>query len=92
MVHREKTKPGFDLIVINQFPLVDSIGSDIHTLNVTKNTDKLPGMVAVVNVLTSSFAELLESVVVENCQPTLVRCCIPMHHPWELASLHGIGT
>jgi hypothetical protein len=87
-----ETKPGIDLIVIDQFDLVGSIGSDIHTLNVTKNTNELPGMLAVLNVPTGSFTELLQSVVPENRQPTLVWCCITMHHPWELASLPRIGT
>ena len=84
-------KAGIDLIVIDQ-SLVGSIGSDIHTLNVTKNTDELRGMVAGLNVPTSSFAEILQSVVPENRQSTLVWCCIPMHHLWELASLPQIGT
>jgi len=61
-----ETKPGINLIVIDQFDLVDSIGSDIHTLNVTKNTDELLGMVAVLNLPTSSFGELLQNVVPEN--------------------------
>jgi len=80
------------LIVINQFDLVGSRESDIYSLNVMENTNKLPGMVAVLNEPSSSFAQLLQSIVPENCQPNLVWCCIPIHYPWELVSLPWIGT
>ena len=65
-------KPGIDLIVIDQFDLVGSIRSDIDTLNVTKNTNELPRVLAILNVPTGSLAKLLQSVVPENRQPTLV--------------------
>ena len=67
-----KPKPGINLIVVEQFDQFGSIGSDIHTLNVTKNSNELPGMIAVLYIPTGSFTELLQSVVLENCQPTLV--------------------
>lgn len=76
--HGER-KSGIDLIVIDQFDLVSSIGSDIHSLNVTNNNDELLGMATVLNVPTSRFAELLQTVVPENGQPTLVLCCIRTH-------------
>ena len=85
-------KPGIDLIVIDQFDLVGSIGGDLRTMNVTKNKDEKLGMVAVFKVPTSSFAELQQIVVLENRQPTVVWCCIPMHHLWELVSQPRIGT
>ena len=81
-----ETKPGINLIVIDQFDLVGGIGSDIHALNITKNTNELPGVLAILYVPTGSFTELLQSVVPEDRQPTLVWSCIAMHNPWELAS------
>jgi len=55
-------KPGINLIVINQFDLVCGIESDIHALNVMKNTNELPGVLAVIYIPTGRFAELLKSV------------------------------
>jgi len=66
-------------MVIDHCDLDGSIGSNICLLNFTKNTDELPGRFAVLNVLTSSFLEHLQSLVLENHQPTLVWCCIPIH-------------
>jgi len=89
--HRER-KSSIDLIVIDPFDLVGSIGSDIHSLNVTNNTDDLLGMATVLNVPTSSFAELLQSVVLEHRQPTLVLCCMRTHQLWEVASQLRMGS
>jgi len=87
-----ETKPGINLIVVQQFHLVGGIGSDILPLNVTKNTNQLPGVLAVLYIPTGSFAKLLQSVVPKDHQPTLVWSCIAMHNPWELASLPSNGT
>ena len=54
-----ETKPGIDLIIVDQFDLVSSIGSGIQALNVTENTNELPGVLAVLYLPTGSFAELL---------------------------------
>ena len=54
-----ETKPGIDLIIVDQFDLVGSIVSDIQALNVTENTNELPGVLTVLYVPTGSFAELL---------------------------------
>jgi len=74
-------KPGIDLIVSHLLDLVAIIGSAIHTLNVRNNTNDRPAMVAALHVPRSSFAELLPSVGSGITKPTLVWCCIPMHHP-----------
>jgi len=39
-----QTKPGINLIIIDQFDHVGSIWSDTHSLNITKNTNELPGI------------------------------------------------
>ena len=54
-----ETKPGIDLNIVDQFDLVGSIGSDIQALDVTENTNELPGVLALLYVPTGSFAELL---------------------------------
>jgi len=87
-----ETKPGINLIIVDQFNLVGGIGSDIHPINVTKNTNELPGVLAVLYIPTGSFAELLHSVVQNDHQSTLVLSCIAMHNPWELACLPSYGT
>jgi len=74
-------EPGSNLIVVNHFDLVGSIGSDIHALNVTKNTNELLGVLAFLHVWTGSFAELLQSVVPKDRQPTLVWSGLTMHNP-----------
>ena len=55
----EETKPGNDLIIVDQFDLVGSIGSDIQALKVMENTNELAGVLVILTVLTGSFAELL---------------------------------
>ena len=52
-------KPGIDLIVIDQFDLDDGVGADILALNVTKNTNKLPGVLVLLTGIIGSLAELL---------------------------------
>ena len=52
-------KPGIDLIIIDQFDLVGGVGGDILALNVTENTNELPGVLALLTVTIGSFAELL---------------------------------
>ena len=54
-----ETKPGIDLIIVDQFDLVSGIGSDIQALNVMENTNQLAGVLVMLTVLTGSFAELL---------------------------------
>ena len=50
-----ETKPGIDLIIVDQFNLVGDIGSDIQVLNITENTNELPGVLVILTVPTSSF-------------------------------------
>jgi len=66
-----ETKPGINLIVIDQFDLVGGTRSDIHSLNVTKNTYELPLVLTILYVPTGSFAELLQSVVLKDRRPTI---------------------
>ena len=54
-----ETKPGIDFIDIDQFDLVGGVGGDILALNVTENTNELPGVLALLTVMIRSFAELL---------------------------------
>ena len=54
-----ETKPGINLIIIDQFDLVGGIGGDILALNVTENANELPGVLALLTVTICSFAELL---------------------------------
>ena len=52
-----ETKPGIDLIIVDQFDLVGGIWSDIQALNVMENTNELVGVLVILTVLTGSFAE-----------------------------------
>ena len=54
-----ETKPGIDLIIVDQFDLVSGIGSDIQASNVMENTNELAGVLVILTVSTGSFAELL---------------------------------
>ena len=54
-----ETKPGIDLIIIDQFDLVGSIGSNIQALNGMENTNEPLGVLVILTVPTGSFAELL---------------------------------
>ena len=54
-----ETKPGIDLIIVDQFDLVGSIGSNIQALNVMENTNELAGVLVILTVLTGSLAELV---------------------------------
>ena len=85
-------KLGINLTIVNQFHLVSCIGIDIHALNLRKNPNELPGVLAILNVPTASFAQLLQSVVPKDYQPTLVWSCIAMYNLWELASLTSNST
>jgi len=87
-----ETKTGINLIVVDQFDLVGGIRSDIDALNVMKNPKELPGVLAVLYLLTGSFTKLLQSIVPKDRQPTLVWSCIAMQNPWERASLPSNGT
>ena len=54
-----ETKPGIDLIIIDQFDPVSGIGSDIQVLNVIDNTNELARVLVILTVPRGSFAELL---------------------------------
>ena len=68
----EETKPGINLIIVDQFDLIGGIGGDIHSTNITKYPNKLPGVFFSLKVPTSNLIELLQSVIPENCQLTLI--------------------
>jgi len=70
-----ETMSGFDLIIIEQVDLVGGIESGIPGLNLTEDTNKLPGVLSILDLLTGRFAELLYGVVPENRQLDLVGVC-----------------
>ena len=87
-----ETKPGINLIIVDQFDLIGGIGGDIHSTNITKYCNKLLGVFFGLKVPTGSFTELLQSVIPENRRLTLVWHFVAMHDPWELTSLSFIGV
>ena len=52
-------KPSIELIIVEQFDLVSGIRGEILAFHVTKNTNELSGVLALITVPICSFTELL---------------------------------